>query len=564
MSWTSFELPKIPSAINTGISGINKLSDIVIGVLTILKDLTETLAKLEISNLNATQLAIKTALDAVEKTIDSLLTNTGIYVLHVPPRKKIVIAPRIQAAMTKVGLSQLPQADIRKERLALFNEGNYANAEAGNSGFIRSVIESLLDDGDTNKPILEDTDYVVGLYILSGSNDYRALLGFNTQLDSVLSNSVLSARTLPVPQNLRVKTISRGKNLGAQLEWDFQPAISRLEKIDKTVSIDKVAVIRSTSLDLLGATSIKDIFGNNNISKGSSATHKNGTIDVIDIVTYSPTLSWIDAGPLETGKSYYYALSYSTSLGSIADIASNTAESVGFGRISNVVKLTNDNHSHRSSTGVPPDWIRTPTVIDLFPDLAYLLKLLQAQLKQYSSLTGGFSDSLKIYVEYIKDEIEKYETITQQLAMKINKLTNALGGSNSTGAYIRPFSGVGGMNYLLTDLKKAFTEDDAPPFTTGKEFVSGLVLLTVAPTSAELAPAKTLLNTLFGAGVNTEKSAIRAAIEQIDVLLDGEENIVTSREEDEQVKVGDDDTGEDLNCPPRPSVVEFDENFNPL
>jgi hypothetical protein len=578
MSWTAFELPTVPTALTTAAKNLGTVAQTTGTVLTVLKNLLQTLATLEINSLSISQKLIKTAVKAIEDNLKTLLSDSGVYVLHVPPRKRVEIPAVIQAAMARAGLSDLPAVQLSTSLLALdASVGDDAKtslrrilqANGGNLGFCRTILESLTDFGDVNRPQPLDTDYVYALYLLAGSDDYRQLLEFmsltNVLFNAGTASADLSSPSIPSPQNVRARQVIDGSSPGALIEWDYTPAIVTRPSLDLVIQIKRVAVVRAQDPSVLSASTFKQLFGTTTISKGV----KIGTVEVVDIQDYSPLApprNVLDLSSLVNGQDYYYAAGFELSLGDNQDIAQGQGTIHTFDRLSNWSKLVSRSAPTRTATGTPPDWIRTPSVMSLMPELSTVLQTLVAQVTQLSGQASGFGDLLKDQVSYLEQEIEQFEATASSVVSKINQLTGLLSSSvGSAGAYIRTTDGRGGLPFLTEDLTRAFQEEGSPPFTNGTEFVTGMVILAHAPSSAALAPVKTALNLLFGNG-GSAVSAVRQAIAQIDVELAQVENLFTEETPViESVRVGEDDDGtKDLNCPPLviPDIV-FDDDLNP-
>jgi hypothetical protein len=578
MSWTSFELPIVPSALTTAAKNLGTVAQTTGTVLTVLKNLLKTLAALEINSLSISQKLIQTAVKTIEDNLKTLLSDSGVYVLHVPPRKRVEIPAVVQAAMSRAGLSDLPPVQLSTSLLALdASLGEEAKtslrrilqANGGNLGFCRTVLESLTDSGDANRPQPLDTDYVYALYVVAGSDDYRQLLEFMSLtkiLFSAGSTAIDSSSPgIPSPQNIRARQVVNGASPGALIEWDYSPAIINRPNLSLVIQIKRVAVVRAQEPSVLSASTFKQLFGSASVTKGL----KVGTVEVIDIQDYNPLApprSALDLSSLVNGQDYYYAAGFELSLGDNQEIAQGQGAIHTFDRLSNWSKLVSRSAPARTAAGTPPDWIRTPSVMSLMPELSTVLQTLVAQVTQLAGQASGFGDLLKDQVSYLEQEIEDFESTASNVLAKINQLTGLLSGSiGSAGAYIRTTDGRGGLPFLTEDLTHAFQEDSAPPFTHGTEFVTGMVILAHASSSAALTPVKTALNLLFGNG-GSAVSAVRQAIAQIDVELAQVENLfVEETPVVEAVRVGEDDDGiKDLNCPPLviPDIV-FDDDLTP-
>lgn len=581
MSWKAFELPTLPPVVATAADSLGTIAQTTTTILGVLKGLVQTLATLEIGNLSLSQQLIQAAVKAIEDNLKSLLTDSGVYVLHVPPRKRIEIPAVVRAAMDRAGLSDLPEAQIAGDLLGLEAKlssdvqtglRQLMRADGGNQGFCRTVLESLLDAGDANRPRPLDTDHIYALYILAGADDFRNVLGFMNVMKATFSAGTASADLtppgLPNPQNVRARQVVDGDAPAALVEWDYQAPITTRSTLDMVVQVNRVAVVRARSPRALSAGTFKQLFGSAEVKAGLKAGVGDNVVEVVSIQSYdtiAPPRSALDKGPLELDKDYYYAAGFELKLGDSQEISQGSGNVHPFDRLSNWSKVVGRAAPGRSAQGTPPDWIRTPSVIGLIPDLSNVLQMLAAQVTQLSGQAVGFGDLLKGHVAYLEQEIRAFEENVGRVVETIQRLTGVLaGGVGSAGAYVRVADGQGGLRFLTEDMTRAFSEEGAPPFTRGTEFVTGVVVLAYAPSAAALVPIKATLDMLFG-GAQRTLSVIQQAIARIDVELAAEEAALEEPVASTSAAlVGEDDDGtRDLNCPPEPPSVVLGDDFNP-
>lgn len=572
MSWKSFEIPKVPEAASDAAAGLSTIVGTTSAVLTILRDLTKTLAALQVSSLSFSQQLVQTAVKTIEDNLNSLLSGGGVYVLYVPPRRRVEIPEVVRAAMTRVGMTELPSVQLASEILNLESRLDAPTkmtlprimaASGGNAGFTRTVIESLTDEADVNRPKPLDSDHVYGLLVLAGSDDYRSVLEFTTALKGTMGGGLPAMETslpgLPIPQRVRARQVSEG---GTLVEWAFQTPIVRKASIDTVAQVHQVAVVRAKSAKALTCATFQELFGTTPIKQGLTKNTQDDEVSVVSVQDFNsvaPPQSALDPGPLTKDQGYYYAVGFNLKLGDASEIAQGTAETQGFNRLSSWVKVVPREAPVRTMTGTPPDWLRTPSVMSLVPDLASALQQLSSQVTQLAGNASGFGEMLKNHVSFIEQEILQFEQVAQSVLSTLERLTaNASAGVGSAGAYVRSIDGQGGLPFITKDLTRAFVEDGSPPFTKGDEFVAGMVILTYGPSSAAIQPVKALLDLLFGNAVSSV-SAVRQAIAAIDVEIAAVEALIADAQVPERAKVGEDDDGStDLNCPrPKPTAYDF-------
>jgi len=581
-TWKSLTLPAPPQELRLAAEGLESAAGAVVDVLGILKSALEALSSVQVVRLSAVQLLVKEAVAVIDGAIENLLNTAGAYVLLVPVRKKVVVSPLIREALEATGVGTLPRGTVDTNVLGLqayvSSKGalesdpvlasyfrNTNSAEGGNAGFIRTVVESLADLQDPNRPVLDETMYVTGVYALAGAPDYLSLLSFITGVASLLGarnpSHTLDVPGEPVPQNLRARCIASGdggSRLSAMLEWTFQQPVVSIPSLGMTAMINRVCVVRSKSPSLLTKVSVQDIFGTKKIRKGLATGTGDDAVEVIDVYDYDGVnlkSTYIDRG-LDKNTTYYYAVGFDYSAGSAGDVIAGSAKPAGFRTLSNVTKVYCQDPAPRSSGGTPPDWYRTPSALDIVPDLGQLARELSAIVRQLGDLGTGYAELLKAHIQFIEQEINSYVEYAAGIAASLQRLGELSQIDTGGGAYLRRFDGLGGNLFLVQDLVHALSPSNPdrrrPPFDRGDEFVTGAVILAASPTLAGLAPVKTMLDLLFGdLASGREKSIVEAAIEGIDRVLSEAEAEESASAPVSRVSVGlNDDGSEDLNCPP--------------
>jgi len=573
-TWSNFELPKLPSGVSDAANSFTSVLDTLTTTLKVFQSVLQMLSATEIANLSATQVAIKAATDAISSAIQSLKQDAGVYILFVPPRKRLVVSSVVEAALKRVGMS-LKEFLATAQKVGLdatlagddtelrryFEE--VAGASGGNPGFLRTVFDSLNDEGDVNRPQLSPTDAIYGACVVAGSSDYAQLLNFLLAFKTLFGTNQPGAEMLPSQFPVPEGVTARATLDGVFVEWVHSPGLVELPALDLSVAVRRATVIRSRSAKLLGVTNVADVFGTVTLSKGLKAGAGDDAVEVVAVLEGSQN-TYLDVSATDRVP-FYYAVSYHWTTGSMLELLAGLGDERGFVRLSNVAKANplNALGSSLSAKGVPPDWIRTPSVAAVIPDLARLLGRLESAVAQFSGATTGYGDMLKKYLEYLGTEITKYEELATDLGGTIRRLTSMLDTDMNVGMYAKQIEGVGGTDFLKTDLAAAFApssiDPQRPPFDRGDEFVGGLVVIVTAPTAAALAPAKALLSQLLLSS-SAAGSAVTVALEQIDAVLDaaereilGDAMLPTSRP-----VLGEADPG---NCPKvRPASV-FGDDF---
>lgn len=522
MGWQTIKLPKLDAA-DAIVDGILVANDTAVALLRAAKTIVEAASALTINVTSIPQVAIQAAAKILLTAIDDLLSeaNPGIYILLVPPRGVPLIPPAAKLALSSAAVPPTPKDIVDIQSYANVNASveKYKLLRAlqdlpqGNAGFVRTVLDSLSDVNDASRPTMGNDDYIAGLYLVTGAasiGDILATVRFFQALLLPNAPQSLMLAELPVPRGLTARVATASSVL---LEWELQLPAFYIEQYKTTGVITQVAIIRSTSPQMLAASNTTALFGTTNLTKGLKGAAES---EVIDVVTYAANVkSYLDTADKEKGVAYYYAASFRTILTATGSVAVKSTDT-GFDKISSVAKAyipKTAQAAARSLRSTPPDWYRTPRVIDVVPGIADLAKEARNFIQQQVNTTSGYGDLIKKYVAILQQQIDAYLALANRIRGAILPLKSLISASLISGSY-RAFSGTGGVNYLRKDLIDAFTDTTDPnrPPYDDDQFVTGVVLLASTPTAA------TFLNQLLGI-VQKAASDISAALAQIDRQL---------------------------------------------
>lgn len=573
--WDGIKPITLPPGVAEGVETFTKGVDVYVKVLTIAKDLLNTLASLEISSLSTAQLAIDAATKTVESALQSLMQDVGMYILLIPPRKRLVIPPAVEAALAKRGQTVKDFLDATSDKNLIKIQVSddttlraYLNrvraATGGNEGFLRTLFESLADAGDPNRPILKPTDAVAGACMVAGATDYAQLLltlsAFASFFGAGRDGVGVAPPGMPVPKQLHVSATPSGMFL----EWEYQPSVTTLPGVDLSVAIDQVAVIRSSSPAFIGATHCLDVFGTVDLHKGDPG---DGGAEVVAVFS-DPTKTNIKRDYLDTaatkGGPFYYAVSYRWRVGSLVDVVTGGGTDAGFQQLSSVVKAAHTKTPVAGSArSTAPDWIRTPSVAGAIPALDKLVSRLSVATAQFGNIATGYAELMKMSIEHLDKQITRYADIALEIGNTVKRLTALFNPNPYAGMHVLTFAGVGGEGYLQTELTSAFSESNLDPmrphFDEGDEFVGGVVVLAVAPTLGELKPFQTMLDRVLN-DQEAAKDATLAALTELEAAFEAAETVIMLEPRVEHAAIGVDDPG---NCPVPHTPVEFGDDLKP-
>lgn len=488
MTWRKLEL-KVPDV------GTGTLADLIVKIKELVKDLVDVLEFI-LTILAAADdpyvAALKAFIDTLKSVVEGFLEDVGGYTLYVPIRKRLMtnflglgdITPSWAGQLGIFGAENSPiNPDDPLLNQFLVNANRY---NGGNAGFFKTVVESLYDEGDVNRPeFLDPDDYVGGVVLVMGT-DFDPL-GF---LDDIWKLSGIfdapdTTPKVPRPTGLQARTlqgISNGE-FSTLLLWD-PPTVPTWTLTDLGGIIlfpSRYAVLRGrNTTGALSAHSVIDLMGTRNLSTGN--TFSNGNMEVIHEGEYDISkVSYLDENITAVADdSFYYAIAWKlTAYEPLAPILEGGGTELDYWYISNVVRVV---PYATIPASTPPDWYRTPSIADLFPQFAALLRKLVAQIEAFASKLLGASDLLEQYIAFLKNEIARYEAIVNEILDELAKL-EAKFDLPTAGVYTRTFKGQGGNNYFIADLARSLNGSDstAPPFHKGDEFVMGVVILTGGP-----------------------------------------------------------------------------------
>lgn len=537
-AWKNAPLPKLPPELAAAAQQVQSLTEIVRTGLTVVSDVLTLIAQLQVNFEDPVRAALQQVIQAIEAALDSLTADTAVYVLFVPVRRKVIVSPLIQEALSLTGIANVPKnksydLQVLEAKLVASNPqvARFLKfpADGGNAGFLRTVSESTVDPADYNRPLFGPTAFVGGVHVLAGAPNYADLLGFITAIDALFDQPRgLAVSGKPVPQNLRVDAIRliTGQP-GAALSWDAQDRVVPIPELDIVCAITRVAIIRSTNPEFLSATSPEKLFGTSRLNKGmQSADGKTEVIDVVDVGTFVPTSYGDTTGTLIDGTTYYYAVSFNLKTLPLAQLPTLDEQDDPvfrrFYKLSNVASVTPKQKSTRSGLSTPADWQRTP-VLNVLPATGIIVDVIKSALREFSAGTASSTAALDNFIRFLQSEIEKVARYSDQIAAVIQTITSLLTQDAAVRIYARPFFGVGGTDFMVADLATSLspenTDEGRPSFDRGDEFVTGIVLLAGAPSAAAVQPIVTALSALVGLTNAGVASAIATAIAGVDVVL---------------------------------------------
>jgi len=537
------------SALRTGLEGVR----VAFEAQALLVTQTESAAVL------AANLALRTIIASINAALDVLLDDTGLYLLPIPIPKKGSLRVAIDASSEGIGGggggvigavfsnpidypindlflgSEEQKAEMRKSYLLQQLLRPTDLFTGGNAYLIKTIAESIYDEKDQNRPVFSDGSYWGYGFFVAGASDVTALLGVGLFFDRIIgelanATQVGASRGLSdvVPRGVTV--LPSGRTQHAVVSWELVAPSTLLSSFDNsTIDVYKFAVIRAKDERARTATRVTDLFSTRRLTEGLTGIYESKVLLVRDydgIVT-----RYVDSSDLEEGVTYYYFLAFATRgrPNSGSRTSDGTVPDFGFNKLSTGVEFRRP--SRREDYGgktlsKAPDWMRTPSVMAMIPPVSGFIDKIQEFLKTVGSTADNVSVKNQQYLDFLNREIDKYSAYVQEIEQRVAQI-NSIFESPDAGLYVTFRNGSGNATDFLADVVSSLedaTDPQVPPFSTGDEFVTGLVALAVGPDPAPIVAALELLSLLFSPAanvspelvgiqsINTELAAVEAGL----------------------------------------------------
>lgn len=482
---------------------LKKFADLLDALLTFLAGILDPLATL-----------IQKLIDKLKELVESFLEDLGAYTILIPSGKRFMttfmglgdVTPPVSTHLFPEGPDLNDPNLTPEEQEFLINMNRY---NGGNPAFYRTVLDSIHDKGDRNRPqFTSANDWIGGLVMMLGTNidpfgfldDLWSLKGlFGSLFDSTYVTTIPTAKGLTAEALTRPST--SGGKFTALLSWEtMDTPFARLPDLGNTVLVPERQALIMVKNDISAATAsnVVQLMGTRELTEGLEFGNAKVIYEgVFDITKVSHLYEIPDADPDDT---YYFALAYKNRVWrSDENWTVDPGYALGYWDTSNIARLVPFPVLPGST---PPDWIRTPSFGDMFPDLAYFLRRLLGVIEDYANRLLAVNDLWKKYVEFLRAEVDRYEALVNEILDRIKRLTEMLKLPNATGGvYARVFKGVGGNQFFLSDLATSLSRSypNAPPFHRGDEYVMGIIML-AGGNEALVDSFVGLLSLLFGIG----------------------------------------------------------------
>lgn len=514
MAWSLFdvtvtlptEVTTLIGLLNEGISALTSLQDLQI------KGQDTATSKLSVigAELSSKEQLLKATLQSVSEGLNALLAAGKVHIMYVPIHKPI-------AGSNKTVLSTVVSdpilTDDNKRLYSYVKDAPYV----GNRGFYRQVLESITDVGDPSRPAFEDDDYIGCQVLLVGEGSLAKALTAARVFDRLFSanKDTFSSRMVPVPQNLKARVIGMptGPAVGVRLDWDALAPTHSPKYYPISFSPKRIAIIRSTNKQIVSASTVTDLFGTSLLKKGLKSPD---TLSEVVAVLSPGNASYVDTAALDTNTVYYYATAVE-----VTAVETTTTTVIPFERLSNVAKVVGTT-IQPAPPSQKPDWVATPSPVELLPALASVLTSVKEQLDILANRQNSLNTTLTLQKDLLQQAVTKHTNKINLIRQQVATLSATL--EASQGVYHAAFTGQGGMNLFTETLYSLLfdtTDTTRPPYD-GNQFVLGLVVL-YGGKQVDIQPIHDLLE-LFLGGSST--NPVTEALTSIDAFIDAEEAVV--------------------------------------
>jgi hypothetical protein len=531
------------SGLEPALTGLQKIIAAKKQILVLTKTMLQIVSAVTSNAIDTASNIMLQAITGVEKTLDTFTgSDIKVHVLAVPPhRREAPAAPRTFSAPTDVGSWSLDSEISEETKKGLRDFMAKAQAwDGGNPGYVQTVLETLSDIYDVNRPTYDANSAIASLVLVGGADSLagiRDIMRFLNGLFGATLRGNMYVNGEVGPQSLTATPIaalesasSKPSPIGIRLDWRNPTIVSTSTG---RVRIDEIAVIQSTDPEVMRSETWGDLFGTSDptaLKKGENSLTSslpksaNAKTEVIEVFRYNPvTSSYVVPRTYEKGKTYYFMLAFRTATGTV-----NSAGKVIWTQhsFSDTNLLSGFTRVRIPDTRIPsgaapaPNWYTHPGVLELVPSLYQLIIIIKNFLGTLKNQTTGSADLLKDYLAYLEDEVTRYGDYGTQMTDALNNLSSILK-PPSAGLYATFIMlEEGGMDAFIAELVGRMSNESdplAPPFHKGG-FVCGAVLLAGAPNPASLESFQTMVELITGVEAQAT-TAYESAVNSIDTEL---------------------------------------------
>ena len=524
-NWNSLELNNlIPTDALDAMSSVTSLIKQYISIA----DVGISTAKMyaHLMSLDATDI-LGTLVTTIKDAIEGLLQAGKIHALFVPIPKRFPEDPSMNRSAFPATLADLVYSlgydagavsqVFTPESEKVF-QALRANQAGGNGAFYNTIVSSLYDAQDLDRPqYLHSTDWVAASVFMIGAPSLATILDAATAFSSIFRPTTsFASRIVPIPQNVRTSVISvpNATRMGVQIEWDAPKVTFNTPYFPTSnMAVHRYAVIRTTLKTAPNAKNILDFFTARELSQGLMSG-PNGETTVIAVGTGLNSVC-IDDSALDNTKTYYYCVAWEV------EVTENGKRTVlPWDLVSSVRKVTM-RRLPPNTKGTPPDWKSYGSLIDVVPNFSTVIKGMLAQVATVGERAPGGAASAAL--DGLDTLQKNLATLSSKLDLVLSKMDQLRAAFKSPipSIYETHFHGVGGNSYFLSELAARLgdTSDTSRPPFDSNEYVIGVVLLVGGLRLPDIQPYLNMQNLIFSPAASSGPDPVYTALDQIDALV---------------------------------------------
>ena len=454
--------------------------------------------------------------NAILDSLQGLLKAGRIHMLTIPISKTVPLPAPPPIPPTLDDLQAMMQIDLGSTTpQAAEAYADIIARSGGNAGFFNAFATSLLDLQDANRPQYEaQHDAVAMAVLLVGAPSFASIISAASMLETLIrpkgSAGSLTARTVPIPQNLQARPVAAvtGQSVGVRLDWE--PPLDAFQTRyfpGVTITVKRYAVLRSSDAKMQSARSVLDLFSTQNLTEGLEEKD----CKVIAIGT-GRNAAYLDDSKMYSIP-YYYAVAWECAVAQ-----TDTTTILPFDRLSNVTKVSVTAPTP-PQTGQSPDWVATGSAIEAFPSVANVAQRLIEQARVLLTPGSDPKKRLEDALKLMSDTSAKIAARSTELMADVKRFSAGLSRTTPSLHVTQMVSGSGGNAFLLAELAKRLndpTDPTRPPFDHG-EYVCGVCFVAGASRLADLAAVIAFFDALFGPA--TPSNPLLGILTAIDTLV---------------------------------------------
>lgn len=441
-------------------------------------------------------IVVNTILD----TIAGILKGGHVHTLVIPIVKNIPAQAQAGLPPTLQDLQYALDVVLGPENILASAQDSYTEMvtkSGGNAGFFTAFAESIMDPLDPNRPQYDEQKDAVAMAVLMvGATRFAKIVPAASTLDVLFSptaDNSLTARTVPVPQNVLAKAVGAAvkPGVGIRLDWDkpstkfsspFFPQISTV--------VSRYAIIRSTDPKAQNARTVLDFFQTQALSVGLTQ----GSATVVAMGSGRNSAYLDTSTKLDPAVPLYYCVAWECEI-----TEAGVTTKLPFDRVSNVVKA-DIKAPAPPQTGKAPNWTASRNAIDAIPAVAGVADRMVAETRVLLKPGGTSTSRLKDAMQLSVDASNRLSKRATSMVDDVKRYAAALARPIPSMYVTQMSSATGGTAFLLAELSKRLgdtSDPSRPPFDNG-EYVCGVCFVAGASRLADLASVLSFFSAVFG------------------------------------------------------------------